>query len=59
MDRRWAEWMGVVTGLVYVPFEAGALVRHPGLEPLTFLGLNLLIVLYLTSRLRRNGAIAE
>jgi len=31
--RRWAEWLGVVTAAVYIPFEAGALIRQPGAEP--------------------------
>ena len=51
-SRRWAEWMGVITGLVYVPVEAVALIRRPGLEPGTFLALNLTIVLFLVGRLR-------
>jgi uncharacterized membrane protein (DUF2068 family) len=58
-NRRWAEWMGVITGLVYVPVEARALIRRPGLEPVIFLALNLLIVLFLASRLRSDGAVAE
>jgi uncharacterized membrane protein (DUF2068 family) len=51
-NRQWAEWLGVVTGAIYVPFEAVAFVRRPGLEPLVALGLNLLIVAYLGLRLR-------
>jgi uncharacterized membrane protein (DUF2068 family) len=58
-NRRWAEWMGVITGLVYVPIEARALIRRPGLEPAVFLALNLVIVLFLASRLRRDEASAE
>lgn len=50
--RRWAAWLGVWTGVIYVPFEALAFVRHPGLEPLVALLLNLGIVLYLGLRLR-------
>jgi uncharacterized membrane protein (DUF2068 family) len=51
-DRPWAEWLGVVTGAIYVPFEAVAFARRPGLEPLVALGLNLVIVAYLGLRLR-------
>lgn len=54
-DRAWAEWLGVVTGLIYVPFEVGAYLRHPGPEPLVAFLINLAIVLYLGNRLRRRG----
>jgi uncharacterized membrane protein (DUF2068 family) len=51
-DRRWAEWMGLVTGVVYIPFEARAFLRHRHLESLTALAVNLAIVVYLAVRLR-------
>jgi len=50
--RRWAEWMGVWSGLVYVPFELRGMLLRPGLEPLTALAVNLAVVLYLFARLR-------
>jgi uncharacterized membrane protein (DUF2068 family) len=50
--RRWAEWMGLVTGVVYIPFEARAWIRHPGLEPAVAVAVNLGIVVYLALRLR-------
>ena len=53
-DRRWAEWFGVATGLVYVPFEARAFARHPGLESVVALLVNLGVVLYLAWRLWRH-----
>jgi uncharacterized membrane protein (DUF2068 family) len=56
--RRWAEWLGVVTAAVYLPFEAGALIRQPGAEPLVALALNLMIVVYL-ARVLRAGDDAE
>jgi uncharacterized membrane protein (DUF2068 family) len=52
-ERRWAAWMGVVSGLVYVPFEARALVRRPGLESAIALVLNLAVVLFLARQLQR------
>jgi uncharacterized membrane protein (DUF2068 family) len=57
-NRRWAEWMGVITGLVYVPVEARAMIRRPGIEPAVFLVLNLAIVLFLGYRLRRDKTVA-
>jgi uncharacterized membrane protein (DUF2068 family) len=56
--RRWAEWMGVITGLVYVPVEARAMIRRPGVEPAVFLVLNLAIVLFLGYRLRSDKTVA-
>jgi uncharacterized membrane protein (DUF2068 family) len=54
-DKSWAEWLGVVTGLIYVPFEAYALMHRPGPEPLLALLVNVGIVLFLGERLRRRG----
>lgn len=51
--RRWAEMMGVLSGLVYIPFELRLLVRHPGVEPLLALTVNVVVVWYLWARLRR------
>lgn len=56
--RRWAEWFGAATGLIYVPFEAIAFIRRPELEPLLALVLNLVVVLFLVIQLRR-GSDAE
>jgi len=50
--RRWAEWFAAATGVIYMPFEAFALHRHPGPEPLFALLLNLAVVIYLGLRLR-------
>lgn len=51
-ERRWAEWLAVSTGLIYVPFEALAYERSPGWEPLLALATNLAIVLFLAIQLR-------
>jgi uncharacterized membrane protein (DUF2068 family) len=45
--RRWAEWLAVATGLVYVPFEVGAVVHKPGWQTLVPLASSLAIVLFL------------
>jgi len=54
-ERRWAEWLGLVTGIFYVPFEARALLLHRHLESLVALAINLVIVVYLALRLREGG----
>jgi uncharacterized membrane protein (DUF2068 family) len=53
--RRWAEWFGMATGAVYLPFELMALVRHPSVEPLVALLVSLVVVAYLAVRLQRGG----
>jgi uncharacterized membrane protein (DUF2068 family) len=55
LDKAWAEWLGVVTGLIYVPFEAYAFVHKPGLDPVLALLINIGIVLYLGRRLKHRG----
>ena len=45
--RRWAEWLGVASGLMYLPIEIRALVRRPGIEAVVVLALNLGVVLFL------------
>ncbi len=51
--KRWAEWLGVVTGLVYVPFEVFALVRRLSIGPAVALVANIGIVGYLAWALSR------
>lgn len=54
--RRWAEWLGVLTGLIYVPFEIASFVRHPRLVPLVALVVNILVVWILARQLRPSAA---
>jgi uncharacterized membrane protein (DUF2068 family) len=49
--RTWAEWFGVASGLIYVPFDLLELVREPGLVSVAMLALNLLIVAFLARHL--------
>ena len=51
--KRWAEWLGVGTGLIYVPFEVFALVRRQSLGPAVALVANIGIVGYLAWALSR------
>lgn len=53
-ERHWAEWLGIATAVIYLPFEAAALVRRPGVEPLAALVINLGVVLFLAMRLRQD-----
>ena len=51
--KRWAEWLGVVTGLIYVPFEVLALSRRVSAGPVVALVANILIVAFLAWTLGR------
>ena len=60
-DRRWAEWLGVVSGAVYLPIEVYEIWEKPGAIKATTLTLNLGLVAYLvwTLRQRRSGPAAS
>jgi uncharacterized membrane protein (DUF2068 family) len=46
--RPWAQWIGIVSGGVYLPVEVIALVRRPTILKATLLILNALLVAYLS-----------
>jgi len=52
-DRVWAEWLGAVSGLIYVPFELHALSKGVTALRLTTLVINLIVVLVLCEALWR------
>lgn len=61
-ERAWAEWLVVITGGVYIPFELYGSLRHPGWTTIGLLVINVAVVAYLLSVLletrsaRRNDA---
>ena len=52
-DRAWAEWLGAISGLIYVPFELYALSKGVTLLKLATLALNVLVVAVLVDALLR------
>ena len=46
-QRVWAEWLAIVSGCIYLPFEIYSLVRHPNELHWIILGINILVVLYI------------
>jgi uncharacterized membrane protein (DUF2068 family) len=52
-DHAWAEWLGAVSGLIYVPFELYALSKGITLLKLGTLALNLIVVTVLIESLIR------
>lgn len=53
LDREWAQWLGALSGALYVPLELYALSKSVTGLKLATLGLNLLVVAVLTDALRR------
>jgi uncharacterized membrane protein (DUF2068 family) len=49
--RPWAEWLAVVSGAIYIPFEIYALFRKPSLIKFAVFVINLLVVLYVARNL--------
>lgn len=46
-QRAWAEWLAIISGCVYIPFEVYKIVRHPNAFHWTLLGINIVVVLYI------------
>ncbi len=57
LDRAWGNWIGALSGAIYLPFEFFEVVAHPNWEHVLLIVANLLIVLFLVLHLyhkRRN-----
>lgn len=46
-QRAWAEWLAIISGCVYIPFEVYKVVRHPNEFHWALLGINIIVVLYI------------
>ena len=46
-QRAWAEWLAIISGCIYIPFEVYKLVRHPNEFHWALLGINIMVVLYI------------
>ena len=54
-ERRWGEWLGVISGGIYVPVEVYELWHKPSWVKAATLTLNVAVVAYLIWRMRREG----
>jgi uncharacterized membrane protein (DUF2068 family) len=45
--RAWGEWLAIVSGCLYIPFELAKLIRHPDELHWIVLLINVLVVLYI------------
>lgn len=46
-QRVWAEWLAIISGAIYLPFELYALIRHPTLVHWAILLINIMVVVYI------------
>jgi len=46
-QRAWAEWLAIVSGCIYLPFEIYKVIRRPNELHWLILGINILVVLYI------------
>jgi uncharacterized membrane protein (DUF2068 family) len=46
-ERAWAEWLALISGAIYLPFEIYELARRPDWLRLVILVINLAVVLYM------------
>jgi uncharacterized membrane protein (DUF2068 family) len=53
---KWGEWLGTVSGGLYVPFEIHHIAHHPSIIGVTVLIGNVLIVVFLAFQLRARHA---
>ena len=53
--RAWAEWIALISGTLYLPFEIYKVVRHASLFHVSVLLINLAVVLYMVYALRTGG----
>ena len=45
--RAWGEWLAIISGCVYLPFEVYELIRRPNEFHWIILGINILVVIYI------------
>lgn len=53
-ERAWAEWLALISGAIYLPFEVYEIVRRPDWIRFTILAVNLAVVLFM-AYLRMQG----
>ena len=50
-DHAWAEWLGTLSGGLYIPFEIGHLIHRPSVITCAVLVVNVFLVSFLAARL--------
>jgi uncharacterized membrane protein (DUF2068 family) len=58
-DRAWAEWLGALSGAIYIPFEARHMIHDPTITSVLVVLANAIIVLFLLRQLHKRRAVAR
>jgi len=51
-QAKWAKWIGLISSLIYLPYEAYDFMKHPGIIPIVFIIINLAVIYVLYSTIR-------
>lgn len=51
-EANWAKWIGLISSLIYLPYEIYDLIRHPGILPVILIIINLIVIYILYSAIR-------
>ncbi len=43
-QANWAKWIGLISSLIYLPYEIYDLAKHPGILPVIFIIINLVVI---------------
>ena len=43
-QANWAKWIGLISSLIYLPYEIYDLAKHPGILPVVFIIINLVVI---------------
>ena len=43
-QANWAKWIGLISSLIYLPYEIYDLAKHPGILPIIFIIINLIVI---------------
>ncbi len=51
-QANWAKWIGLISTLIYLPYEVFDLIRHPGIIPVALIVINLIVIYVLYSTIK-------
>lgn len=51
-QANWAKWIGLISTLIYLPYEIYDLVLHPGIIPVFLIAVNLIVIYVLSSTIQ-------
>lgn len=51
-QANWAKWLGLISTLIYLPYEIYDLIKHPGIIPVVLILINLIVIYVLYSTIQ-------